>query len=176
MRDKSVEISDDRLLSGASKHIAFEFDPMVASDWVMEHIVGSGWDIYTHREVNLGDVLSNDLEICHYNPDGTPKEMVVYHCHALVIFNEEVSKIEDYGEFIKETINKIDTDGEPLHVPLLAAHITARNYGIDFDDVIYGLMASDHDLVLHFPYSIDLLENIYRDGLEKRGISQKQLK
>ena len=150
-----VGTSKEKMVVGGPKHIAFEFDPDGDDGWVEDVVVQGGWlELYSIKKVELGDVISKELDF--------------YKFHALVIRTSKIKEIEDYGEFIKECLDKIDSKGEPIHIGPIGSGFIDSHSGISFNDVIYGMMESKNDIILHAYYDIDEIYKIYDEQKEKR--------
>ena len=152
-----VGTSKEKMVVGGPKHIAFEFNPDYYDSWIEDVVVQGGWlDLYSKKNLTLGTVLSKELDF--------------YTFHALVIYTPEVNTLEDYGEFIKDCLNEIKANGEPIHIGPIGSGFIDSHSDFSFNDVIYGMIESDNDFILHAHYNMKDIDEIYeKQKLKRQG-------
>lgn len=151
-----INTSQKGIFEDSPKHVAFAintdgYDNAGLGKLILENV----WpDLYKNENFEIGDVKSKEIE------------NIIFH--AMVTYSLDKELEDNHGIIIKECLDKIKTEGAPIHVGAIGTSFVGKSKGVNFNNVICGMMDSDKNIILHANYSLDDIDKIYKEEICKR--------
>jgi len=89
--------------------------------------------------------------------------------HAMVTYSIEEGWPKDQSQIIRNCLNKIDSNGQPIATTLIGNDFAGKMTGADCNQIIRGMIESNQEIELYAGYPL----NTYQEENSKKVMSYK---